>query len=166
MARCFWILRISLGEMYHRFRRASLRIRSCMTSLRKRLSRLSCDSPSLNVTVANRLTSFPPDESGPWAPCAGKRKPGVPSCTEWRPGVLDVGCQTQPHACSKTLCFGLDRFPGGASQALIGLHRIHSPWLRPTLLPRRSTNTHSTTCLAQSKKIIADFQVIVKDREC
>jgi len=58
MARCFCIRRISLGEMYHRFRRASLRIRSCMTDFLKRLSRLSCDSPSRKVTVANTPTSF------------------------------------------------------------------------------------------------------------
>ncbi len=31
-----------------------------MTSLRNRLSRASCDSPSLKLTVANTLTSFPP----------------------------------------------------------------------------------------------------------
>lgn len=64
--------RISLGEMYHRFRLASLRIRSCMTSLRKRLSKLSCDSPSFRVTVAKLLTSFPPDDS---YTCAGHKKP-------------------------------------------------------------------------------------------
>jgi hypothetical protein len=58
MARCFCIRRISLGEMYQRFRRASLRIRSCMTDFLKRLSRLSCDSPSRKVTVANTPTSF------------------------------------------------------------------------------------------------------------
>jgi len=54
--------------MYQRFRLASLRIRSCMTSFLKRLSKLSWDSPSLKVTVANRLTSFLPDKS------AGKEK--------------------------------------------------------------------------------------------
>jgi hypothetical protein len=42
-----------------------------MTSFLKRLSKLSWDSPSLKVTVANRLTSLLPDKS------AGKKKPGV-----------------------------------------------------------------------------------------
>lgn len=44
--------------MYQRLRRDSLRIRSFMTSFLKRLSKASCDSPSLKVTVANTLTSF------------------------------------------------------------------------------------------------------------
>ena len=56
MARCLCIRRISLGEMYQRLRRASLRIRSFMTCFLKRFSKASCDSPSLRLTVANALT--------------------------------------------------------------------------------------------------------------
>jgi hypothetical protein len=63
MARCLWIRRFSLGEMYQRLRRTSLRIRSCMTDFLNRLSRASCDSPSLKVTVANTFTSFHPSIS-------------------------------------------------------------------------------------------------------
>ena len=80
MARCFWILRISLGEMYHRLRRASLRIRSCITSFLNLLSRFSCDSPSRRLTVANPLTSFlPPDTLG-------------------RPSVPDIKTRPAHHA--------------------------------------------------------------------
>jgi hypothetical protein len=58
--------------MYHRLRRTSLKMRSCITDFRKRLSRLSCDSPSRNVTVANTLTSFPLLTGT----CTGHGKPG------------------------------------------------------------------------------------------
>lgn len=77
MARCFWILRISLGEIYHRLRRASLRIRSCMTSFLKRLRRLSCDSPSRRLTVANTLTSFQRNGYFQSNICAGHKKAGL-----------------------------------------------------------------------------------------
>jgi hypothetical protein len=63
--------------MYHRLRRASLRIRSCMTSFLKRLRRLSCDSPSRRLTVANTLTSFQRKGCFQSDVCAGHRKPGL-----------------------------------------------------------------------------------------
>ncbi len=76
MARCLCIRRISLGEMYQRFRRASLRIRSFMTCFLKRFSKASCDSPSLKLTVAKALTSLQPTHLNSPAPRTGHRKPG------------------------------------------------------------------------------------------
>ena len=79
MARCLWILRISLGEMYHRFRRASLRIRSFMTSLRNLLSSASCDSPLRKFTDANTSTPFLRQviRKAQAANCPGQSKTGL-----------------------------------------------------------------------------------------
>jgi hypothetical protein len=49
------IRRFSLLDMKNRFFFTSLRTRSRCTFLRKRLSKLSCDSPGFSITVANRL---------------------------------------------------------------------------------------------------------------
>ena len=48
---CFAIRRCSLLETNHLFLRTSLRTRPLVTSLRKRLSKLSCDSPGLSFTL-------------------------------------------------------------------------------------------------------------------
>ena len=69
--------RISLGGMYHRFRRASLKTRSFMTCFLKRLSRASCDSPSFKVTFVNTLTSFLRQDLTHLAIHMGRRKPGL-----------------------------------------------------------------------------------------
>jgi hypothetical protein len=54
----FAIRRCSLLETNHLFLRTSLRTRLLVTSLRKRLSRLSCDSPGLSITVTFLILSF------------------------------------------------------------------------------------------------------------
>ena len=144
MARCFWILRISLGEMYHRLRRASLRIRSCMTCFLKRLSKFSCDSPSLRVTVANTLTSFPRSNALYRAGRTQKDRPAHPHLDCSRP-LYDYDGRTQPPCLiSKPRpLVSLPSETGGGPQALLGLHDIHSPqrclcfslrWLRPPLI--------------------------------
>jgi hypothetical protein len=69
--------RISLGGMYHRLRRASLKTRSFMTCFLKRLSKASCDSPSFKVTFVNTLTSFLRQGLTHWAIHMGRRKPGL-----------------------------------------------------------------------------------------
>ena len=67
----------SLGEIYHRLRRTSLRIRSCMTDFLNRLSKASCDSPSLSVTDANYITPFQSPDDGLQATAPGPKKPGL-----------------------------------------------------------------------------------------
>ncbi len=140
MARCFWILRISLGEIYHRLRRASLRIRSCMTSFLKRFRRLSCDSPSLKDTVANTLTSFLLPDNEWQTICAEHRKPGLRIQTWMAAGLYDSGGGIQPSCLlsgspTPGICF--------TSQAVVCRHS--SVYIPSTLLGGATSTTSAAS---------------------
>ena len=144
--------------MYHRLRRASLRIRSCMTSFLKRLSKFSWDSPSRKLTVANTLTSFLIADSCHLLLCARHKKTGLRIMCWMATGSLGSGCQPQPHARTQ----GPDsqrplHRAGGGLQALVHLHDVNSPrWNRKADPIAGQSSTH------RCYNIITDSFAVVK----
>jgi hypothetical protein len=159
--------RFSLGEIYHRLRRTSLRIRSCMTDFLKRLSRASCDSPSLSVTDANTFTSFPSSNLNQLTIYiySGHKKTGLlaHNTLGGNRACMTLAVDLSPFFALKTLMLGVFTANGTAirthSLGSHGVGLLNLGHKKPLVAYQSASAVHP---YADNKTIIPDYSQSVK----